>query len=866
MTLDTAVINGYTTGEYLWSEADNAVLAILPSDSDPNQWIPGTDETQTGGIICFTANQASGAVLDWDVNELVSGHEDDGTPVYRDIGFLPGLTHTMYSHFRNMITEKWGVVVTTGQGVDYVRWAGLLPPELVMGQGVGGGGLDWFNDGYSVLYRAHLSLESQDQDRPFQVIGPVSNVLAVLNESGDGAFSAVYAGLPRSEPHLFSTSEFLVYLNVYRSVQVLVETSQEISYDFKLVQKIEITEAAFIATSGIVPFEDRTNDIARAQGISLYTNAEQEGEQASYYCPPTSRDVAVFRDTTFYANRASLPALVLTVPGAMTADVNIGLFSEQDRTFGIGVRKIETASVTNGSPVITVSDPAYLVGVVPGQAIYVTYSPDTVVGYVVSVGASTITMDRPWTGATTTFVLVATHDTFTMHVFYADGTDAVYTGVISSNQLEPAVGFNVICPGLRVFGPSALYPLPSFGATVTWIHTYPAIKRVLGFDLAVTNGQNYYPAYTGDYVTFTNPLKSLNDTRPNRLFFSKHGQPEEVPLTNYIDIGAGTILKTAPTQSALLVLCTDGLWRVTGDNPTWQVYQVDPTITLLHPSCLTTLNNQIYGWVEDGLALIGEDGAQTISTDAVGPDIRQWATAIKGWGAPYFWGPSMAGDRFWNEAWLNIYRSFSDDNDAQHVTTLVYNTDTKNFTHLQDPLFANVIYSPDANRMISSVFVPGFDGGPADLAITVQSDFYDPVGDGWQPATIWFNALQTDDKGKLKQWMDVNYFVADVIPFGTVGDNDFPSAMHGLFSALNDSEDTYADNFSVNTQMMLALRRDVHFWIPRREALSDQIQLGVQFNLIDVVDGEVVLVDGGFNFQLQGFTVRYRVASDTLKR
>jgi hypothetical protein len=62
---------------------------------------------------------------------------------------------------------------------------------------------------------------------------------------------------------------------------------------------------------------------------------------------------------------------------------------------------------------------------------------------------------------------------------------------------------------------------------------------------------------------------------------------------------------------------------------------------------------------------------------------------------------------------------------------------------------------------------------------------------------------------------------------------------------------------------MLDLSRDVHFWVPRRTALSDQQQFGVKSVLFDGITYDDTV---GFNFQLQGFTVRYRVASDTLKR
>jgi hypothetical protein len=839
----------FTTGKGLWSDADNGVVAVLPQNVDENAWVPGTDETQIGELVCYEVNQTAGAVPLWELTELQIGKFADYT--YRDIGFIPGITHATYSHFRTLITEKWGTIVSDGQGTSTTRWAGLVPPVLERATNTVSTDYPWFIDGNSVLYRAHYSLESRNPEKPFNVVGPVSNVLAAY--ATDTGYATVYAFISREEPYLTSTADYDVYLNLYRSSQDDVESAQDLPLDFQLVYKLRLGDAygdpSFIT--------DKASDLARAKGVYLYTNAEQEGEQSSSYCPPSARDVAVFRDTAFYANRAFLPELTVSVSGPLLDDVSgDGLFSQADKTSGIGTRKVLSLTLTSGSAVVTTA--SSLTGIVPGQLVFLAKGSDSMFTSIVTVGSGTFTVADVWpyTSGATGFAIV--QDAYKIHVYYADGTDELFYNVVTPLSIFTSSLYSDYppTPGLRIFGPFPYYPLPAYGREVTFIFTYPAIKRVLYFELFLTNGQNYSPAYTGDFLTETDPLKSLNDTRPNRLFFSKTGQPEAVPLANYIDVGAGTILKMAPTQSALLLLCTDGLWRVTGDGTSWQVNQIDPTVTLLHPDCLTSLNNQIYGWVEDGLSLIGEDGAQTISTDAVGPDIRDWATQIKNWGAPYFWGPCLAGDRFWNEVWLNVYRAHSSAAEFTAVTTLVYNTDTKNFTRLQAPFFSSLQYSQDANRMISQVFIPG---SPTNqIALTVQSDFYDPAGDGWLPVTVWFNALQTDDKGKLKQWMDVNYFIADVET--TVGADT--SYLQARFDARNTSTDATA--YPANAQSMVALSRDVHFWVPRRTALSDQQQLGLVSFVVSA--DNVPDTTAGFNFQLQGFTVRYRNASDTLKR
>jgi hypothetical protein len=842
----------FTTGKGLWSDADNAVVAVLPQNVDDNAWVPGTDETQIGELVCYSVNQNDGATAKWELTQMPVGfNSSTGVASYRATGYIPGITHSAYSHFRTLFNEKWSQVVSDGTatGIDPsgFRWAGLMPPQ--MSAAVVSDSAGWLIDGNSAQYRAHYSIESTNTDKPFEVIGPVSTITPVY---GVAALSVVNIGIliSNGEPLVLNDAAYDVYVSVYRSTQAEVETQQELPQDFRLIAKRRVTIAEI--TSQTLTLQDRAIDAARDAGIPLYTNATEQGENGNSFAPPTARDIAVFRDTMFYANRASYPARAITIPGAyLSYTASSPLFSDEDKTQGIGRRVAGTNNtVTNGSAVVGITTPSNMLGLAVGQTAIVTVGGNTLTSTILTVGVSSITLANVWAFANSAAATVVTLDQYKMKIYFADGTTQTVTGDIVDHP-------NSVWRGFRIFGAwNSAYPLPAYGHTLIFANVYAARQRVLYFELALTNGRNYSPQYTGDYTTFTEPLVSIVDTRPNRLFFSKTGQPEEVPLLNYIDVGAGTLLKMAPTQSALLCLATDGLWRVTGEAAPWQVNQVDPTVTLLHPDCLNTLNNQIYGWVEDGLSLIGEDGAQTISTDAVGPDIREWATTIKNWGAPYFWGPSIMGDRFWNEIWLNIYRAHSAAAEFTSVTTLVYNTDTKNFTRLQRPFFSSLQYSPDANRMISQVFIPG---APANhIALTVQSDFYDPAGDGWLPVTVWFNALQTDDKGKLKQWMDVNYFVADVET--TVGSDT--SYLQALFDARNTSTDTLP--YPNNTQSMVALSRDVHFWVPRRTALSDQQQLGLMSFVVDEDNEPDTTI--GFNFQLQGFTVRYRVASDTLKR
>ena len=74
---------------------------------------------------------------------------------------------------------------------------------------------------------------------------------------------------------------------------------------------------------------------------------------------------------------------------------------------------------------------------------------------------------------------------------------------------------------------------------------------------------------------------------------------------------------------------------------------------------------------------------------------------------------------------------------------------------------------------------------------------------------------------------------------------------------------TDATAIDVNVNEFVNLKRDIHYWVPRRTALSDQLQIGFRtFSL----DDEGVETGFGPYVEIQGFTMRYRIASDTLKR
>ena len=108
---------------------------------------------------------------------------------------------------------------------------------------------------------------------------------------------------------------------------------------------------------------------------------------------------------------------------------------------------------------------------------------------------------------------------------------------------------------------------------------------------------------------------SNNETRPNRVYYSKLLQPEAVPLLNYFDIGSEdeAILRIFPLRDSLFVFKQDGLFRISGETAPFVVTLFDTSCVLIAPDTVSVANNIVYGWTTKGISNITEAGVTEIS-------------------------------------------------------------------------------------------------------------------------------------------------------------------------------------------------------------------------------------------------------------
>lgn len=829
-------------------------VAVVQADlSQKTIWDPSANETQTGIINTFyfdnvaTTPQYSTATTALQIG--FSGTSAPFTRVNRDPGFIPGMTHDAYNHFRTLVTEKWGVIV------NFERYAGLYPLMLIGSTSqeipdAGGGTLDqnnWLEPGNTTSYRAILTQEvAPVADGPILTpapkdyinLGPPSAVIAFTNDSFAENTSVVLSVvLDKHDALPLIDTNHRYYVEIYRSPQGLVEDPTELPPDFRRVAKLRVptVSTASFPEPGTYIWVDTITEDARDGGEALYTNPGIQGEQGSNYCPPSSADIAVYKDTTFYANRVGLPSKNLAVAGAFG-----DLLTTTERTYGIGHRLISGTAFDGNTFFATSVDD--LVGVKVGQSV----TGDGWVGslQVVITAVSTtvpigITVNYPWTGASGAADIIAA-DRILVTTTYADGTS-------DSAVIDPTAptlsaitwhsNLDTWPAGLRVIHPGYVqdsYP-PQDGYELTIIHTTPWRKRVKQAWVNATNGTNYSPQVPEFGVVGDTSNEFTYELRRNIIWYSKEGQPESVPLGNSFPVGSGTILKMWATVSALFVLSTDGLWRVTGTSAPWTVDQIEPTAVLVHPDLVTSLNNQVFAVITDGVAIINDTGAQVISEDAIGQQLRSQLTKMRSTTTasgvrqqlPYMFGPVMAADQNYNEVWICLTESGFTPESA-FVDSYVFNMDTQSFVR-QNEFYKGICYYEKNQRLV-------YITGTETWWINVKYDFTDdPSPFFFKEAEIEFNPLVSEDQGNLKQWMDANFFLR----------------LGGTIETLWNGESRTVDEFN---QVNVYEFETVHFWVPRRYALKPSLEkLG--FTTTE-----------NSKFALNGFSVRYRVASDTLKR
>lgn len=191
-------------------------------------------------------------------------------------------------------------------------------------------------------------------------------------------------------------------------------------------------------------------------------------------------------------------------------------------------------------------------------------------------------------------------------------------------------------------------------------------------------------------VVFAADVASDNSVNPNRLYFSKIGQPESVPLVNYLDIGPRdkAIQRVMALRDSLIVLKEDGVYVITGPAaPNFTFRLSDSSALTYAPDTAINLNNLIYVLTSQGVVTVSETGVGVISRN-IENKIQEVANAKFDYKL-MSWGMSSESDRCYL-LWLPERTT-----DQYATQAFRYNTFTRTWTRWTKPANCGVVNPSD---------------------------------------------------------------------------------------------------------------------------------------------------------------------------
>lgn len=489
----------------------------------------------------------------------------------------------------------------------------------------------------SVAYRIVWGIKDANNNL---ILGSPSMRITVSNASG----GARDVSLTITIPDGVTTSHFY---QVYRSAQT---ASSTVEANDELQQVFEKNPTSGEIAAKLLTVTDSTPDSLR--GASLYTNPSQQGIAQANEPPPLCKDMTNFRQMALYANTEGPQRFYVSLLSVGSTSMNY---------FDI---------VGNTNSNTTVNGIASTANIIAGQLITGTNIPANTTVVSVDSGVS-ITISQAATGTTVgstfrfrdritldgvNFWANSAEDTANQYFQVSTGGTVAQNIADTSRSLVKVVNrqtsgaiYGYYLSGFDDLPGKMLFEDRSLGGSV-W---YATSSKGASWSPELANSG------TGD--------ASSSEVKKNAIFISKVSQPESVPLLNYVFAGSADedIIRIIATRDSAFVLKTDGIFRITGDSPsTIQVSPFDNTAVLKGEETAVELNNQIYGYFDQGVSSVSDSGVQVLSRDVekdllqIFSDLYTNAETVA-FGMGYeserkylLWTVKETGDTYAKQAWV----------------------------------------------------------------------------------------------------------------------------------------------------------------------------------------------------------------------
>jgi hypothetical protein len=387
--------------------------------------------------------------------------------------------------------------------------------------------------------------------------------------------------------------------NIYRS-ETTVSQSVSPSDEMQLVYTGAYTAGTSVTVTDVTPDSFK--------GAALYTNSTQEGIAQANNTPPLAKDIAFYKNVTFYSNTSTAQTLSLQLlsPDGITRNTDYLVFGGTQYFFssveslsgtlkfrlfadiaGAALsRSSTTATITAANHGLSIGDTVYLSGATDAR-----YNSGFIVQTVPSSSTFTVTVSA----------LANSSDT----VIVSTGTPAQN---IAATVLSLVKVINRTHPTLYAFYTSGPDDIP--GSFQVKARNLSSASFATVTTAAISN--NFSPVVP----TAGTSLSSTNEVLPNRLFYSKDRQPDSVPTLNYYDIGPRdeAILRIVGLRDSLFIIKEQSIYILSGDDSrSFTVTLFDNNAACIAPDSVASLNNTIYMYSTQGVVSVGDGGVAVVS-------------------------------------------------------------------------------------------------------------------------------------------------------------------------------------------------------------------------------------------------------------
>ena len=459
------------------------------------------------------------------------------------------------------------------------------------------------------------------------------------------------------------------FVQVYRTTESNSQNASP-SPDFKLVEQINLDAGSL--TARVFVYEDNTDSVLLTNAAELYTNPNsREGELQANLRPPYATDFCLFQNYVFYADCTLRNVLSIDVidTGSIAdndyVEIKVGaVVRRYVARSGVGNQTVQSQNITNDSGNMRVGYTAHNLS--DGDKVYISY----VSGGSLTTGTYTVSGVTP-----NDFLIDATYSAVS-YLYFEGVTNGTYP-IFQYDKTSASVGTQLrrtaqgLIKAINRDLPSLVY-----GNYVSGIDDTPGKIRISAEDFTGTiymrgNAAGICNAFSQTLPTSFSSgvqVQSKNNSAKNAVFISKVGEPEAVPVVNYLLVGSKnkSIKRIFALRDSVILLKEDGIFKITGNNiANFSVTPLDTTVIVLAANSGALLNNKVYFLGTQGICSATDSSVEILS--------RRIENFIE---------PILGANNLDAQTAAIAYES----DRTYRISTLGYNSPTKNITYIYNAL------------------------------------------------------------------------------------------------------------------------------------------------------------------------------------